>query len=139
MYFEEDKSIARSIYSGFSEDDDNILSIKMYNHVPKSFNEQKIVDDIDAGLDELDNYTGAELSILNIEMQRRAAPLDWKKIGVAASSGKLPQTRYSYYREKKVAEYATFIDSYYTTIVTDPDIYDFDSNYYVINNDGKNP
>lgn len=139
MYFEEDKSIARSIYNGFSEDDDNILSIKMYNHVPKSFNEQKIVDDIDAGLDELDNYTGAELSILNIEMQRRAAPLDWKKIGVAASSGKLSQTRYSYYREKKVAEYATFIDSYYTTIVTDPDIYDFDSNYYVINNNDKNP
>ena len=59
MYFEEDKSIARSIYTGFNEDDDSILSIKMYNHVPKSFNEQKIVDDIDEGVDSLDNYSGA--------------------------------------------------------------------------------
>ena len=67
MYFEEVKDVARSMYSGFEEDIDSVLSIKMYNHVPKSFNEKKIVDDIDAGLDELDNYTGAELSILNIE------------------------------------------------------------------------
>jgi len=70
-------------------------------------------------------------------MRNRAAPLDYSKIGITSNTSKLLQTRYSYYREKKVAEYANFVDNYYSTILTHPEIYDFDSNYYVIQNQNR--
>jgi len=77
------------------------------------------------------------LSILQIEIHNRAAPLDYTKVGITGNTSKQLQTRYSYYREKKVAEYANFVDNYYSTIQINPNIYDFDSNYYVIQNQSR--
>jgi hypothetical protein len=59
MYFDDDIKQSKQLYNGFDGTDNDILSIKMFNHVPKSFNESKIVDDIDEGLDSLENYSGA--------------------------------------------------------------------------------
>lgn len=123
------------------DDEGAILSLKMFYHVPKSFNEVRIYDDIENGDDDIDNYAGAELSILLEEKKRRDAPLDFTKLtefgtyGIEGNSSKIPQTRYSYYREKQVAEYAKFVDNYYASIELSGDIYDFDNNFFVLNPD----
>ena len=119
-------------------DGDSILSLKLFYHIPKSFDEKRIYDLVEDGLDSLDNYAGAELSILMEEKRRRAEPLNFSKLtefgayGVEGNSSKMSQTRYSYYREKKVAEYAKFVDSYFSSIWLNPKIYDFDNNYFIV-------
>ena len=52
-------------------------------------------------------------------MKRRKASLSLEKIGLEQSSfsnSSLNSTRYSYYREKKVLEYAKFVDNYFAGI-----------------------
>ena len=53
-------------YKGFDEDD--MLSVESFFHVSRSFDRRGIVDRIEIGDDDLDNYSGAELSILNYEI-----------------------------------------------------------------------
>jgi len=56
-------------------EDDDILSVKLRNHVSRSFNERRIYDDIEAGRDSLDSYAGAELCVLMMEKNRREESL----------------------------------------------------------------
>ena len=127
-----------------------------YN-IPASFNETQIVNNIEKGLDFLDNYQGGELSVLQLEIQERAKTKFSKKNGY--SPDRL-DTRYSYYNEKEVKDYIRFIDSTYLlkkynspTKVPIEEIdssylnwtpyflsnnfspYDLDSNYSVLSND----
>ena len=82
-----------------------IRNYKRAYGVEESFNQAKIVDDIEAGLDFLDNYTGGKLSVLNLEIQERA-----KTRYGANGYSKEQNTRYSYYNEKEVLDYLRFIN-----------------------------
>jgi len=77
------------------------------------------VDSIEVGNDEFSNYSGAELSVLQVENSRRHASVDTQKM--SKFSGKLTPsqknaTRGSYYRARKVLEYANFIDNYFAQV-----------------------
>lgn len=138
MYFNDAIQQSFDVFDNLGDSADNILSLKMFYHIPRSFDEKKIYDQIEDGDDYLENYAGIELSILMEEKKRREQPLDFTKLtefgvyGIDGNSSKLPQTRYSYYREKKVTEYAKFVDSYFSSIWLNPKIYDFDNNYFVV-------
>lgn len=122
-------------------EDDEMLSVKAFYHISRAFDQSGIVDKIEAGDDSIDNYSGAELSILQYEMQRRQAPMDLSGLHLAAASGassaaSFPETRASFYRKRKVLEYASFVDGYFASLgAQDPAVYDVDPNYYVISND----
>lgn len=96
-----------SIVNDYSK---TIYRYKKSFNIPNSFNETKIVDDIENGLDFLDNYQGGELSVLNLEIQERSKTKFSPNIGY--STNRL-DTRYSYYNEKEVKQYIKFIDDIY--------------------------
>ena len=98
------------------------MQFKRINNIPLSFNEQSIVDNIDAGADSLENYTGSFRQLLDIEIARRARRLtqvgnnDKKYSWAFLPSDNFDdisnnKTRYSYYRKAKVLEYARFVDN----------------------------
>ena len=123
-------------YKGFDEDD--MLSVESFFHVSRSFDRRGIVDRIEIGDDDLDNYSGAELSILNYEIQRRNSQVDLSTLtarGYSAANANLFQTRASYYRKLKVLEYARFVDNYYSDTAGDPSVYELDPNYYMVSSD----
>lgn len=118
-----------------SFDEDEMLSVKTFYHVPRGFDQRGIVDAIEVGDDELDNYCGAELSILNYEIQRRNSQVDLSTLtsrGYNSGNARRLQTRATYYRKQKVLEYARFVDNYYSDTAKNPSIYDVDPNYYVV-------
>lgn len=54
----------------------------------------------------------------------------------SAGSISFPETRASFYRKRKVLEYAKFVDGYFASLSgIEPTTYDVDPNYYVISND----
>lgn len=118
-------------YSGIA--DDQILSVKAFYHVPASFDEKVVVDNIDLGDDSLDNYSGIELSIILNEIQRREASSNVARVKKAVGKN-APQTRYSYYREQKVLEYQKFIDNYFSLVNMDAVQYSVDPNFYLVRN-----
>ena len=62
------------------------------------------MNDIEVGIDSINNYTGSELSLLNEEIAYRKSP--------ASNTLSLDlATRYVYYRKQKVREYAEFVDN----------------------------
>lgn len=75
MTLTDEELVGYSIDGYESEDDDVIQNFKRVNNIPPSFNEKKIVDDIDEGRDFLDNYHGLELELLNIEIGLRVKML----------------------------------------------------------------
>ena len=85
-------------------------------NVSPSFDQSKIVDDIEAGLDFLDRYQGGELSVLQLEINERAKEKFSKSTGYA--SDRL-DTRYSYYNEQEVRHYVKFVDDMYVLKQTD--------------------
>lgn len=101
-------------YEKIDNSADSRRRFKSKNNIPLSFDEKRIVDDIDNGTDSLDNYFGAELELLNIEIAYRARTLSFSELGLQASSSDNiveKYTRYSYYRKAKVLEYMHFIDN----------------------------
>ena len=88
----------------------NLYRYKKALNVDPSFNESKIVDDIEDGLDFLDNYQGGELSVLNLEIAERSKVKFSKEKGYES---KRLDTRYSYYNEQEVLQYVRFIDDTY--------------------------
>ena len=130
------------------------MRFKRINNIPYSFNEQRILDDIDAGLDDLDNYDGYERQLLDMEIDRRARRLTYSDMTPGAqiddysaaflSSDNFNdvsnnKTRYSYYRKAKVLEYARFVDNVFALGEIGSNIsekafrpYRFDADYYVI-------
>ncbi len=111
--------------------EDTVLSIKAFYHIPKSFDEAAVVDAIEAGDVDLDDYTGPELSIIQHEMSLREQGLGSSK---TAAADVLLQTRYSYYREQKVLEYAKFVDNYFSSANQTFDQYLVDPNYHIVSN-----
>lgn len=120
----------------FDENSDNFLSVKQFFHIPITFNQRKIVDDIEVGNDSLENYNGAELSIIQNEIKRRQQPLQLSSNSSSTNGiGQMfLQTRDSYHRRQKVLEYAKFVDNYYSNAHANPKIYDIDSNFCVMEN-----
>ena len=82
-----------------------IQNYKLAYNIDSSFNQYKIVDDIENGLDYLDNYSGGALSILMLEISERES----RKFSNEGYSSKAV-TRYSYYNEKEVIDYFRFIN-----------------------------
>ena len=101
---------------------------RLFN-LPKSFDVEDEVDNYENGLVELSDYSTQELSLMSIEMNRRKDPFKQAEL----------KTRYKYYREREVKEYAEFIQYEYSSMLLSTnyvsnDIYDIDSNYTVLNN-----
>lgn len=102
---------------------DRIERYKRAFNVSRSFNEAKIVDAIEMGEDFIDNYSGAELSVLKLEISERS-----KRMYSLKGYSSDPTSRYAYYKEKEVLDYYRFINDtimlYNTSSVTekeDPD------------------
>lgn len=91
-----------SEYVGY--EDDTILSVKLANHIARTFDEKSIYDAIERGEDQLCAYSGAQLCVLMMEKHRREAPLLPSSITLPSMYGdsqltlRQNQTRYSYYR-----------------------------------------
>lgn len=64
----EDELRGYNLSSFDTNEDDTILRIKREKNIPQSFDEKKIVDDIDSGNDFIENYSGLELEIINLEI-----------------------------------------------------------------------
>ena len=125
-------------YLNFSEDD--MLSVKAFYHISKNFDQVSIVDAIELGNDSIENYSGAELSIIGCEIEKRRLPLQLSSLalkGVDIGVQSPLQTRGTYFRKKKVLEFARFVDDYFSKSHQDPSIYDFDPNYYVVSSDAS--
>lgn len=119
---------------------------KQKNNIPLSFDESRVVDDIDAGVDDLDYYDGCIRQLLEAEISRRARRLAYANTETMYSTSHLSvddfgdtaekKTRYSYYRKAKVMEYARFVDNVFALGMLDSDIfsnaYRFNSDYYVV-------
>jgi glutaredoxin-related protein len=108
------------------------IDFKKINNISAQFNEEKIVDEIEQGNDFLENYSGYELELLKKEMEYRASALQVNR----------PQTRYNYYKEKKVKEYFRFIEIYFNNDSSLSSVgnyqYDLDANYMEIQNSYDN-
>ena len=116
--------------------DDSMVSTKLFFHIPQSFNEKKIVDLIEVGDDSIDNYSGAELSILLEEIERRKVSTSLSS-NIKLGGSNTPQLRYSYYREQKVLEYQRFINNYFSSVNTNASQYQLDPNFYLVEDSEK--
>lgn len=117
---------------------------KVYG-IDLSFDERGIVDDIENGKDAIANYSANEQTILSAEMERRRGTLNLTELGLAADAvvadadrnavSYEQQTRYSYYRYKKVREYIDFVETYMfsSTVAGIDKEYSYDSNYIIAN------
>ena len=86
---------------------DAVKNYKKVFGIDSSFDQAKIVDDIEAGLDYLDNYDGGKLSVLTLEINERAA----RKYNNETQQYSLDSTtRYSYYDEKVFLHYLGFVN-----------------------------
>lgn len=92
---------------GYGEDAvyvDRYIKEKKLNNVDPFFNVEQTVNDIDVGIDNIDNYHDAELELIKQEMYRRQ--------NEEISSGTWQYgNRNLWYRKEKVIEYAKFVDS----------------------------
>ena len=94
--------------------------------IDESFDPEKEVDKIEAGETAYDDYSNYEKEVLDIEISRRADPFSALEL----------QTRYKYYKEKKLQEYSNFIqDQYFTYSKTysNASSYNIDSDYFIFN------
>lgn len=82
-----------------------IENYKIAYNVESTFNQFKIANDIENGLDYLDNYEGGKLSILMLEFAER----ENRKFSQEGYS-RNPATRYAYYNEREVIDYFRFIN-----------------------------
>ena len=93
-----------------------LYRLKRSLNVAPGFNEHDIVDNIENGLDFLDNYQGGQLSVLQLEIDERAKTKFSGQNGYAANR---PNTRYSYYNEVEVKKYVKFVDDMFLLNSTD--------------------
>lgn len=76
------------------------------------------MNEIEIGNDSIDNYSGAERQLLEIEASSRLSALDGDM-----------QTRSTWYRKQKVIEYAKFIDGMQYASLSTGDEYEYDANF----------
>lgn len=118
---------------------DSRREFKIKNNISPAFDECSIADAIENGTDRLDNYHAAEYQLIMMEIESRAekllaTSLKYRNIAGFDSVGESVEnkTRYSYYRKRKVQQYADFItEKYYfdTNLQTVGATYDHDPNY----------
>ena len=106
-----------------SEKDEQIYQLKVKNNLV-SFDEKTIVNDIYNGYDSLDNYSGTELEILNLEISNREE----------AKYKEYPTSKYAYYKEQKVYEYFDFIKNKFGNLSANYNEYEIDNNYFEFTN-----
>lgn len=124
--------------------------IKLYS-IDTNFDYKKIVDDIDNGSDNLENYQFPLSSLLQLEINKRQAKVSLNDLkmstddhdisGVSETESIENKTRYSYYRKQKVIEYINFINNkYYIDNITSlsSKIYQIDENYIEASTTGRN-
>lgn len=101
-------------------------------NVKSSFDVIDEVDKIEVGQASLYDYTGDELVLIYQEIERR------RQMTTSISSVAIVNriARNSYYRKKKVIEYAKFVDSVanYNSQISDYSTYRYDPNYYIAEN-----
>lgn len=146
--------LGQQIQSDLAYNDANELcamSLKTEYGISKSFNQQQIVDNIENGLDSLDNYDILQQKVLLYEINRREATYAYPKPYLSSATQAqygMDLTRYSYYREKKVKEYFAFVENTYNNLNSEQGIkpaveqntqpfiiepYEKDPNYFDIN------
>ena len=120
------------MYDQNAEIEDPYLSVKLKMNVDVNFDVEQVVNDIDIGIDSLDNYSGEKLDLLVEEINRRASP-------VSGLSCQDLTTRYMYYRKQKVREYAEFVDNMVFLPVNFSSYveYDYDKNYLTMLSSAK--
>ena len=57
---------------------DEAYQLKVRNNIETTFDEAKIVDDIDDGKDSKDNYSGVYLDLINLEIKKKNLNLVYK-------------------------------------------------------------
>lgn len=125
------RKISQNILYGYIESklntDDTILKLKKQYNI-EDFDYLTVVDNIENGIEFLENYDGIKKTILNYEIADR----------VKAKYSVYPETRYSYYKEKEVLSYFEFLKNRYYSINSDilsQNIYSINPNYFIY--DGK--
>ena len=125
--------------SSFDEgSEDSLRAFKNENNIPASFDERTIVDAIDSGQDSLENYHGAQLELLEMEIQLRAQTLHFtdrtsKSTLYNTEYDSVEQkTRYSYYRKAKLIEYYRFVEDFFSqqTRLSSVTKYAYDQSYF---------
>lgn len=125
-----------------------IRNKKIVLGIATSFDQDGIVDDIEKGYDSLDNYSQNEQDLLNYVIEQREQQLDDSNIyfqnsDILSTDYNKTQntTRYSYYRYRKVLDFAKFVDNKFfngiydlNSISSDTTIYGYDVNYNDITN-----
>jgi hypothetical protein len=115
---------------------------KLQNGIDVNFDENGICDRIEQGLDSLENYSGAELALLEMVFAKRSDVLKSSDVGdTPLKTDTLScynKTRYSYYRKAKVLEYASFVDNVYAQQDANFNgVYALDPNYGQISSGGS--
>lgn len=102
------------------------LSIfKIENGIPNSFDEKAEADAIENGQTTSADYSSRELSLVQMELDRRELPLYADQL----------KTRYRYYREKDVQEWSQFVERenswmFNLSELANLSSYSLDSSYY---------
>ena len=121
-----------SLYDTNTITEDKYLNQKKLLNVDVNFDVQRVVNDIEVGIDSIDNYFGGQLSLLTEEMTYRRSP--------ASNTLSLDlATRYIYYRKQKVLEYAEFVDNmvFLPTNFSSYIEYPYNSDYLMLLNTAK--
>ena len=105
-----DQLYGTDLYKDQNNIDNSIIELKLRLGLPLFFNEKKYVDQIEAGVATLLDFSASEQLILQEEITRRSKVI----------AHQLPIQRYKADREKKVVEYFRFIENFNQI---DPDIY----------------
>lgn len=106
IYKQLSSNILLSDFALVNELEDQIVSYKLLYNIPMSFNVQTEVDKYENGEVELSNYTQQQISVLQMEIDRRKSPFINEE----------PKTRYKFYREREVKEYTEFIQNEYSIL-----------------------
>lgn len=134
--------------------DEQIKTLKLKYRL-ENFKQDEIVDDIEDGNDYIEKYNQYEQEVLSAEIERREAVYpDTKTYTQYENQLGYSISRQSYYREKKVKEYFSFIEDTYSALIdsksndvesilngtstTSIKVYDKDENYFDVDSATSN-
>jgi len=123
------KTLSKDKFVESDINDDESYKLKIRSNIDPSFNESTIVDNINKGKDFLENYSGVEKTLIEMEIDKRAKPHD----------SRYNDTKYAYYKEKKVEEYFTFLKTKFfnSNEESKTSAYSIDSSYFEVNQDNQ--
>ena len=106
IYQDLSNNIMLSDFALPNNSEEQIKSYKLLHNISRKFNEQNEVDKYENGEVDLSDYTEHQQSVLIMEINRRAEAL----------SAEEPKTRYKFYRQREVKDYAEFIQNEYNVM-----------------------